>query len=430
MLSRRLLYLGNAFPPGVSALFPELQPAGHLIETNLVNALRPRFDVRSIGISSVRVEALPHPRPDSPGLPNGLNLLDRKPALFHRWRSLRRLRLAYRQWRGEGWHPEAIVVCNFSPVYNAFIRQLTRQKDPPLLVLYLADSTLLDVPLSHAKRLRYRLKPFKWLDDEMADQYDACVAVSADTQARFATSGTPWLWLPNGIDPARVRHQSPGTETGPIVFGYFGHAGEHTGIHHLLRLFTATTRQARLKVCCFGKTRTQLAAQFGRYPNVTFHGPFDPEGCVEFGTGCDVLVNPRPIVPGNRNNFPSKVFEYALTGRAVLSSGLSGADRILGSSAYYFDAENYRASLSHMLDALARTPRTELRQRGGDLQRRLLSEYCWETQGSRLTSFLEQCLTLRKSKRPRPALPGFTPGSLVTSDASPAQDGKIGRAVT
>lgn len=116
MSSRQLLYLGNAFPPGVSALFPELQPAGHLIETNLVNALRPWFDVRSIGISSVRVEAVPHPRPDSPGLPNALNLLDRKPALFHRWRSLRRLRLAYLQWRGEGWHPEAIVVCNFSPV--------------------------------------------------------------------------------------------------------------------------------------------------------------------------------------------------------------------------------------------------------------------------------------------------------------------------
>lgn len=388
MQLRRLLYLGNAFPPGVSALFPELQPAGHLIETNLINAVRPWFDVRSVGISCVEVDRLPSPLPQSPGLVNALNLLDGAPALWNRWRSLRRLQHSCRQWHREGWRPDLVVACNFSPVYNAFIRRLARQKNRPRLVLYLADSTLLDVRLSPVKRLRYKLKPFKWLDDEMAGLYDACVAVSADTESRFSATGIPWLWLPNGIDPARIRSNASGPQSGPVVFGYFGHAGDHTGIHHLLRLFDTSPRQSHLKVCCFGRARKQLVSRFDHLPNVSFHGPFDPEGCVEFGTSCDVLINPRPHAPGNRNNFPSKVFEYALTGRAILSSRLSGADQVLGPHAYFFDAGNYNTSLGQMLDKLAITPRSTLRQRGTDLQHHVLTGHQWKTQTRRLASFL------------------------------------------
>lgn len=392
MQLRRILYLGNAFPPGVSALYPELQPAGHLIETNLINSVRPCFDIRSVGLSSVRVDRLPRPLPQSPGLPNALNLLDRRPTLINEIRSSWRLQRAIHQWRREGWMPDLVLVANFSPSYNAFVRCLARQKCRPRLVLYLADSTLLDVPIPALRRLRYRFKPFKWLDNEMADLYDACVAVSTETEARFSAQKVPWLWLPNGMDAARIRSLTTGPESGPMMFGYFGSAGAHTGIPQLLNLFTAKPRLTHLKVCCFGKARTGLAARFGGSPNVSFHGPFDPEGCVEFGTGCDVLINPRPIMPGNRNNFPSKVFEYGAAGCAQLSSRLSGADRVLNSHAYYFDAGDYDASLGRMLDTLATIPRSELRRRGRELQNHLRAEFPWETQGQRLVAFLQDLL--------------------------------------
>ncbi|HEX5219873.1 MAG TPA: glycosyltransferase [Verrucomicrobiae bacterium] len=391
MRTFRLFYLGNAFPPGVSAVFPELQPAGHLIETSLIHSLSDYCAVRSVGISRIDVAGLTL-RAASPGLPNTLNLLERPPEIWHRWRALRLLRRHYQKWQTEGWQPDLIMVCNFSPVYNAFIRQIARQAKRPNLVLYMADSTILDAPLSPTRRLRYRLKPFKWLDNEMAELYDACVAVSAETEARFKERNVPWLWLPNGIDPARARRNGSATATGPITFGYFGHAGDHSGISHLLEVFTAASRPAQLKVSCFGKARAQLMERFGQARNVSFHGPFDPEGCVDFGASCDVLVNPRPRMPGNRNNFPSKVFEYALTGRAVLANQLSGCDRILGPHAYYFDGDNYRPSLARMLDSLAATPRPELRERGAALQRHMLTEYCWQKQGQRLAAFLADCL--------------------------------------
>jgi len=386
----RLLYLGYAFPPGVSALFPELQPAGHLIETKLIQSIDPRFDVRCVGVSEVNLARLEDVSPISPGLPHALSLLDRPPSIWNWIRSLRKLNRTYSSWLSAGYRPDVIMVCNFSPVYSAFVRRLACQKDRPRLVIYLADSTLLGVTLSALKRLRYRLKPFKWMDDEMTGLYDACVAVSANTQSRFSSQGLPWLWLPNGMDPDRVRKAAPGPGEGPVIFGYFGHAGEHTGLPHLLRLFTSKPRRAELRVCAFGKARQDLEAEYGRHPTVSFHGPFDPEGCVDFGTRCDVLVNPRPILPGNENNFSSKVFEYALTGCCILTSRLSGVDMVLGEDARYFDAEDFECSLEHSLEELAGTPRTELNRRGLATQRHMLVHCSWETQGNRLTDFLEQ----------------------------------------
>jgi len=391
MQRARLLYLGHAFPPGVAALYPELQPAGHLIETRLIQSIQPRFDVRCVGISEVKLSSLKDVRPISPGLPHALSLLDRPPAIWNWINSLRRLNRAYASWVAAGCRPHVILTCNFSPVYNAFVRRLAGLKGRPRLVLYLADSTSLGVPLPPLKRFRYRLKPFNWMDDEMAELYDACVAVSSDTEMKFAPRGAPWLWLPNGIDPARVRRDAAGPEGKAIVFGYFGHAGEHTGVHRLLRLFTARPRPgAELRVCCFGKRRTRLAEHYCQHPSVSFHGPFDPEGCVDFGTGCDVLVNPRPNVPGNRNNFSSKVFEYALARRSILTSRLSGVDVVLGDDAYYFDADDFDNSLEQRLTELAQTPKAELNHRGAAIQNRLLARYSWEAHGERLAEFLNQ----------------------------------------
>src|SRR6185436_9610590 len=141
----RLLYLGFAFPPGVAALFPESQPAGHYIETNLVESVRPWFDIRSVGVSGVDIEILELDANSSPGLPHALNLLDKPPEIVVRRKSLARLKRSYLRWQQSGWKPDLVVVCNLSPIYNAFVRWLRKQRQRPAIVLYLADSTGINV---------------------------------------------------------------------------------------------------------------------------------------------------------------------------------------------------------------------------------------------------------------------------------------------
>ena len=391
MSTPRLLYLGQAFPPGVSARFPELQPAGHLIETNLVESVRPWFDIRSVGVSSLDLENWHPTDASSPGLPNALNLTEKPPELLHRWKALRRLQRAFQSWCDDGWRPEVIVVCNLSPIYNAFIRWLRRRPSRPRLVLYLADSATLGVKIPRSRRLRYRFKPLVYPDEEMVDCFDACVAVSRSNQARFAARGIPWLWQPNGCDPRRAIRDAGSTD-GPVSFGYFGSLAEHTGLPALLQLFTARPRPNPLHLVGFGKTKTAIAELCGRQANVHFASGLTPDECLQFAQQCDVLINPRPLWPGNENNFASKVFEYALAGRAILTSRVSGVDLVLGDEACYFDEKDFERSLDQALVRVAETPRAELRRRGAAIQSRLLTEFSWQRQGERLAQFIRAVL--------------------------------------
>jgi len=388
----KLLYLGFAFPPGVTGRFPEAQPAGHVIETNLVTSLRPWFEIRSVGISWIRVEAVP-PGDASPGLPHELNLLDKWPELFHRWNSLARLKRQYQAWLAEGWRPDIILVCNFSPVYNGFLRWLKGQPQAPRVVLYLADSMNLQRKFSWTRRLRHRFKPLMWPDSEMVRYVDSCVAVSSSTEQFFAARRLPWFWLPSGCDASRaLKPRSLEGISGPIRVGYFGTLAAHGGVPALLQVFLRRERTSELHICGYGKAKEEIAAQCQRHPHLRFHGPHKPDECLQFAQDCDVLVNPRPLSPGNENNISSKVFEYALSGRAILTSRVSGVDRVLGDQAFYFDETDFEQTLDVALEKVAETPRAELYRRGLRLQERLLKDYSWPEQGQRVARFLGELI--------------------------------------
>jgi hypothetical protein len=103
----RLLYLGFAFPPGVQALHPGLNPAGHLFETNLVAALRPFFEIRSVGMLPFPAPAAVPGADPASGVAHDLVLEDRPPAHIRRRLALARLERRFRRWRAAGWEPDA-----------------------------------------------------------------------------------------------------------------------------------------------------------------------------------------------------------------------------------------------------------------------------------------------------------------------------------
>ncbi len=107
-------------------------------------------------------------------------------------------------------------------------------------------------------------------------------------------------------------------------------------------------------------------------------------------------MNARPICPGNDNNFSSKVFEYALSGRAILTTRLSGVDEVLGPEAFYFDEHDFKPALDRALDKLSEIPRAELHRRGAAIQTRMLQEYSWSRQGERFHNFLQGLLSQRR----------------------------------
>jgi glycosyltransferase involved in cell wall biosynthesis len=392
MQQPRLLYLGVAFPPGVAALFPDVQPAQQITEPRFVDSIRPWFEIRSVGTYWVDVDKLDADPTASRGLPTELNLMDCSPELWTRHHSLHRLKQTYKQWVRTGWKPDLVLVVSFTPIYNAFIRWLRRQPDRPKLVLFLGDCPTLGETVPPLKRLRYRLKPLVWFEDEMMPEFDACAGASLDAQQFFTKTGRPWLWLPPGVDPDRIIPDGDWPTEPHPVFGYFGSLGEHTGVPAMLEAFCKLDIPNSLRIAGFGKN-TNLVQEYARKDSrIEFAGTLAADAPPLFAQKCDVMINPRLDAYGNRYSFPSKLLEYGQAGRAILTANMSGVDEMLGPEAYYFDPRNLEAELGRMIRSIGKESRNELQRRGAGIQHRLLDNFTWKHHGERLGSFLRNLI--------------------------------------
>jgi len=389
----RLLYLGFGFPPGVAGLFPGLNPAGHALETQMVRELRHHFDIRSAGVLPFAPPRAEAAEPES-GIAHELVLVEKAPELFYRYRSLARLKAQYNRWRAEGWEPESVLVYNLSPIYNQFLLWLRRQERCPRLILLLLDSSSLGQPVRRARSFRHRFKPMQVSDADMLDSFDGCIGLSRTTERYFQPKGIPFLWMPGGCTPGRalssLEYPDAIEDEAPVRFAYFGALGPHSGVKALAEVFAAEPLPATLDICGYGKQSGEIAALAQNCPRLRFRGLVSPAECLRFGRLSDVLVNPRPATHGNENNFSSKLFEYALCGRAILTSELSGVETVLGSQAVYFEPQNFKTNLEAKLRELAALPRAELNRRGLAIQHRVLTEFSWEKQTGRMGQFIER----------------------------------------
>lgn len=355
--------------------------------------LRRHFEVRSTGVLPLAPPVIEAADPAS-GVAHDLILLEKPPELFHRFRSLACLKAQYRRWRAAGWEPEVVLVYNLSPIYNQFLLWLRRLPKCPKLVLLLLDSPNLGVPIRRWKQFRRRFKPMHMPDSEMIWQFDACIGLSRVTEKYFRPRNVPFLWMPGGCTPARACSDLiTSHRNGTVRLGYFGALAEHAGVCPFIETLLATEIPASLEVCGYGKLSDTLSTIASRNSRLKFHGLLTPPDCLSFGRSCDLLVNPRPASHGNENNFSSKLFDYALSGRAILTSQLSGVEEVLGPEAFYFDPHDFKNSLRRKLLAVANTPRAELDRRGEAIQQRVISHFSWGKQGARLANFLSQLWT-------------------------------------
>jgi glycosyltransferase involved in cell wall biosynthesis len=284
------------------------------------------------------------------------------------------------------------MVYNLSPIYNQFLLWLRKQTKCPKLVLLLLDSPNLGVPQQRWKTFRRRFKPMYTPDSEMLGRFDACVGLSKVTEKYFGPRQVPFLWMPGGCNPKRAATVDSArfpARNGSLRLGYFGCLSEHAGVRPLVETVLGSGVSATVEICGYGRLDDKLSRVASQDPRLKFHGLRTPDDCLAFGQSCDVLVNPRPATHGNENNFSSKLFDYALTGRAILTSRLSGAEDVLGPEAFYFDPQSFEPSLQQALVTLAASSRAELDRRGQAIRSQVTSQFSWNRQGARLASFLQ-----------------------------------------
>jgi glycosyltransferase involved in cell wall biosynthesis len=399
----RLLNLTYAFPPGVSGRFPSLNNSGHATETRMSQALARHAEVWTVGMQAREIFGKLEPRDDSLGLEHELLLWDRRPELWHRWHSWRQLQRYYLDKTARDGLPDAVLVKNPGPAYCRFVRWLRQQQPRPLIVLVLADAGTLGQKIPFSKRLRYAFKPMVTLDEgKVILWFDACISFSYSTRRYFEPRGVPWMWMPSAFN---FRYDPPPAgpvQTGPIRFGYFGQLAERTTVLPMVQGFLDAGIPGTLHVCGYGSLANQLKELAGRHPNFHFDGTFAKQSdTLVWAQKVDVLINPRLPIQGLENTFPSKIFDFCMTGRAILSTRTGGVDKVLGDEGLYLETHDFDGSLRQKLREVAAIDRAELQRRGTVLRERVLRDFNWDAQARRMVEFLASNVPSRPEVSPQ-----------------------------
>jgi glycosyltransferase involved in cell wall biosynthesis len=389
----RVLYLGFALPKGVAEFHTDWCPAGQLFESNLLNELGNFTNLRRVSLTP-RFDEFQKLKPDKSSLflfeKEKMGLLDNFNRLCHYYTELIN--------RNES--PSHLLIYNLTPLFNRFIQWLKSQSFRPKLVLLLADSAQLGVPIHWFKRLRYRFKPSTWFDDEMLNLFDAAICLSPNAQNYFAKHrGQPSLWMPGGVTPTKdpppfLRRRA---QDEPLRIGYFGALAPHTGIANFAEMFLDIKSNVYLEVRG-GGSQTALIKNLARRSNgrITFH-PFEgtsKDAIAMARDRWDVLVNPRRAAFGNHNNFASKIFQYTLVGRPILTSLISGEEKVLGNNGFFMTSNYSKQEVENTLKTI-NSNSENLPEIARMAYTNVQMNYTWEKQTLSVIEFLGKLTALQ-----------------------------------
>jgi glycosyltransferase involved in cell wall biosynthesis len=102
----------------------------------------------------------------------------------------------------------------------------------------------------------------------------------------------------------------------------------------------------------------------------------------------DVLVNPRRSAFGNHNNFASKLFQYALAGRPILTTQISGEEIVLGGFGFFFDGNYSRKDIELALNKI-RVAQDQFHRIAEGAYKHVHEYYTWELQTNKVINFLK-----------------------------------------
>ncbi len=193
-----------------------------------------------------------------------------------------------------------------------------------------------------------------------------------------------------GVEPSEYPLTAPrwnGLEKNLL---YTGALVDYSGIMTLIdamRDFENT--EVFLDVYGSGPLEKAIAEKTKTLKNVRFHGSVNNSEILKIQRSAWMLVNPRPV----ENNiakvtFPSKIFEYMMSGRPVLSTKLNGFTEEYKDKIFWVEDDS-RQGLSAAIKAMLDLPERELNRYADNAFDFMIKNKTWEENAKIIYDFLK-----------------------------------------
>ncbi|MCX5831445.1 MAG: glycosyltransferase [Deltaproteobacteria bacterium] len=395
--SMAIAFLGPVLPEDMCNRTPACNVSGNKLQINFLNALR-----KASGVSPTIVSFLPigmftksrklFVRSGPLSFNNGLRgrLIPFINVLFLKQLTIGLVSLLILM----NWHWQNRRTRRLVLVYNVYLPMSL----PVLLATKLSGGKAVAFVADFPHNLSFNFQGWKgmlqrinlWLESLSLAHFTGIIPLTQSVGEDFAP-GRPMMVMEGGVDPDDVGAKSHPVEvpSAERICLFSGTLNEINGIDLLLRAFRLIP-DPNFRLWIFGKgpLEAEVRAATQQDDRIVYRDFLPNAEVLRYQRQATVLLNARPTNQLiTRYTFPSKLIEYMLSGRPVITTALSGIPKDYFDFIYVLFDETPEG-LSRLLIDVCAKPAFELYELGGRAQEFILQTKNWSIQGRRVYEFI------------------------------------------
>lgn len=216
-----------------------------------------------------------------------------------------------------------IILFSYNAYPQTFIPLLVAQIFYKNKLFVLLADLPLDDKVRRSKLSRLAKKTYDRITEYCIRHIQYAVVLNKNVVKQYKLK-IPYLVMEGGVNLEDIKLKKESVKEKNIV--YTGALTDYSGVLLAVNAMEfIKDKSIKLDIYGSGELETQIKKIAYKSKNIRFHGKKENKEIMEIQRRAWLLINPRKINdPISKVTFPSKIFEYMLSGRPVLSTRLNG----------------------------------------------------------------------------------------------------------
>ena len=251
---------------------------------------------------------------------------------------------------------------------------------------------LADLPIDDTvSRKGIYLKLRNYFDDLTKKAIICCdkiIALNKNAVDLYAP-GSEYIVIEGGVDVEDI-NELPAKNFSRKNLVYSGALVEYSGIRNLIEAMDyINDKEVILDIYGSGQDMNYVMRCAENMSNVKYHGKVDNRTMKKIQSDAYLLINPRPTDnPISKVTFPSKIFEYMISGTPILTTKLNGlTDEYLNNM--FFVANNNPFLLAEKINEIMNLPISVLIEKAMNARKFVIENKTWEQQCEKIHEFIK-----------------------------------------
>ena len=285
---------------------------------------------------------------------------------------------------------DVLMLFDMYPNQGVPMRML-RKKVNDRTVCLLADLSIGGVVKEHGLRKILR----RFYDKSTLSNMEICknYIVLNENAAKEFVPHSQYMVMDGGVEPSEYPAETAGWDGREKNIIYTGALVDYSGIMNLIQAVKLLAdKNIVLDIYGDGALKPEVERIAAENPRIRYHGRVSNQQAMQAQQSAWLLANPRPTQSHIAQvTFPSKIFEYLMSGRPVMTTRLNGFSADYDQLLFWVE-ENTPEALAACVDAVSSMDDEELTQRAQNARSYLLTHKTWEQNACKVRRFLVDTL--------------------------------------